>query len=111
MQEDQRPYDNQTPQDVPSPKSAGAYIFVSRAAQLLVADTVADPVHPDNRHNTQREPGEDEVDQQIVHRGFVVVPCGHIVNLHRDFGHYYKPVDPQSDDRQKDVLKHSSIGA
>lgn len=105
----QRSDPDQSSQNVPAPEGAGTEAIGNAAAHQLVADPLADIVHPDNGVNAQGKPGENEDNQQIMGGFLAVVATGDGVDVRADIGEHTQRVNAQRDDAQEDGFEQTAV--
>ena len=81
---DKRAYEDQRAQNAPAPEGACAKLIIDAAARQLSADSVGNLMAPDKGHNAQRQPGEDEQNQAVVHGFLAVVSACDRIDIRAD---------------------------
>ena len=108
---DERSYDDQGSENTPTPEGAATYATPLGASELLVADSVADSGNPHQRRNAKGKPGEEEIDEAIVHGVLAVTTLCHQVDLFGNVREEHDGINAQRDDVEKDELQEASLGA
>ena len=105
----ERADDNQGAQDIPSPVCAGAEVVIDFAGDEFVPDAVGKPMEPHQGCNSQREPGKDEENPEVMHRFLSVPGGGNDINVFRNVAEHHETIDAKGDEGEEEILRKASV--